>query len=97
MPFIDFNVNEYIEKKISSDVDFKQAWDSSRTEYKTISKLIEARKQQGLSQSQLADLTGNKQQAISRIENRQNSPSLKTFCAIADVLGLDIQLVPKAN
>ncbi len=95
MPFVEFDVNKYIEDKRKNDVDFKQAWDSSRTEYETIGTLIKARKEKGLSQAQLAELIGNKQQVISRIESKQNSPTLKTLCSILDVLGYDIQLVPK--
>ncbi len=95
MPFVEFDVDKYIEDKRKNDVDFKQAWDSSRTEYETIGTLIKARKEKGLSQAQLAELIGNKQQVISRIESKQNSPTLKTLCSILDVLGYDIQLVPK--
>ncbi len=87
MPFVEFDVDTYIEDKRKNDVDFKQAWDSSRTEYETIGTLIKARKEKGLSQAQLAELIGNKQQVISRIESKQNSPALKTLCSILDVLG----------
>ncbi len=89
------NVNELIEENRSKDSKFKQAWDSSRSEYNTIASLISLRKQQGLSQLQLAELTGNKQQVISRIENKENSPTLKTLCNILDALGYDIKFVPR--
>lgn len=89
------NVNELIEENRDKDSKFKQAWDSSRSEYNTIASLISLRKQQGLSQLQLAELTGNKQQVISRIENKENSPTLKTLCNILDVLGYDIKFVPR--
>jgi transcriptional regulator with XRE-family HTH domain len=59
--------------------------------------LIKLRKEKGLSQVELAGLSGNKQQVISRKENRENSPTLKTLCSILDVLGYDIQFVPKEH
>jgi len=36
------------------------------------------------------------QQAISRVENMSINTSLKTICGIADSLGYEIKLVPKA-
>lgn len=91
------NVDEIIEQKKKEDVEFKQLWDKSRTEYETIGAIIRLRKEKGLSQAQLAEMTGNKQQVISRIENKENSPTLKTLCSILDVLGYKISIIPKNN
>ena len=44
-----------------------------------IDELVSIRKNQKISQSKLANLTGNKQQAISRLEKKGNSPSLKFY------------------
>lgn len=64
-------------------------------ERELIDELVNARKEQNMSQSQLAKLTGNKQQAISRMENKEHSPSLKSFSSIANALGYELQLVKK--
>ena len=61
-----------------------------------IDKLVELRKEQNISQDQLAKLTGNKQQAISRIEKKEHSPSLKLFYGMVDALGYELQIVKKA-
>lgn len=95
MPFVELDVKKGIEEKRQTDNKFKKAWDESRKEYALIGELISIRKKANLSQTQLADLTGNKQQVISRIENKENSPNLKTLCNILDVLGYEIKLVPK--
>ena len=95
MPFEKINVNRTIIEKLTADPELKQLWDKSRTEYRLLGDLAKLRKEKGMSQVELAELTGNKQQAISRIENRENSPTLKTFCGILDVLGYDVQLVPR--
>jgi DNA-binding phage protein len=42
-------------------------------------------------------MTGNKQQVISRIERKDNSPSVKTFSNILKALGYELQIVKKAN
>ena len=95
MPYEKINVEQIITDKLVADPELKQLWDESRTEYRLLGDLVRLRKEKGLSQVELAELTGNKQQIISRIENRDNSPTLRTFCSILDVLGYDIQLVPK--
>ncbi len=62
-------------------------------ERKLIDELVHIRKGLNISQSQLAKLTGSKQQAISRTENKEHSPSLKLFYCMANALGYDLQLV----
>lgn len=62
-------------------------------EKKLIDEVIQIRKEQNMSQSKLAELTGNKQQAISRTENKEHSPSLKLFYSMVNALGYDIKLV----
>ncbi len=49
-----------------------------------VDRLIEIRKKENISQSELAKMTGNIQQAISRLEKKNHSPSLQTFCSILD-------------
>lgn len=60
-----------------------------------IDEIVQIRKEQNMSQSKLAELTGNKQQAISRIENKEHSPSLKLFYSMVYALGYDLKLVKK--
>lgn len=61
-----------------------------------VDKLIEIRKKENISQSELAKMTGNTQQAISRLEKKNHSPSLQTFCNLLDALGYGIMLEKKA-
>ena len=97
MPFEKVNINQVINDTLTVDSELKQIWEESRTEYNALGNLIKLRKEKGLSQVELAGLSGNRQQVISRIENRENSPTLKTLCSILDVLGYDIQFVPKEH
>ena len=62
-----------------------------------VDKLIEIRKQENISQLELAKMTGNTQQAISRLEKKNHSPSLQTFCNILDALGYGIMIEKKAT
>ena len=95
MPFKQIDVNEQIIKKRENDAEFDSLWQESRTEYKLLAQLVKLRKEANFSQTELAEKTGNKQQTISRIENRENSPTLKTLCGILDVLGYEIKFEPK--
>lgn len=95
MPFKTINVSNIIEEEKRADNHFSNSWDESRTEYKLMGEIIRLRKEKGLSQAELAKRTGYKQQVISRIEKKENSPTLKTLCGILDVLDYDIQLVKK--
>lgn len=69
----------------------------SSNEEELVDKLIEIRKQENVSQSELAKMTGNTQQAISRLEKKNHSPSLQTFCNILDALGYGIMIEKKAT
>ena len=95
MPFKKVNISALIKERLDSDAELKEMWDSSRMEYAVLGELIKIRKEQGLSQTELAEKSGNKQQVISRIENKENSPTLKTVCSLLNALDYEIQLVPK--
>ena len=84
MPFREVNIKETIEKQREIDSEFREAWDSSQMEYALIGQLIAIRKEKELSQGDLAVKLDKTQQAISRIENRTVSPSLKMICSMAD-------------
>ena len=58
-----------------------------------IEEIIFLRKQQKLTQTELAQKIGTKQQVISRVENRDNSPSVSLFCKIIDALGYRLEIV----
>ncbi|MDD3205785.1 MAG: helix-turn-helix transcriptional regulator [Lachnospiraceae bacterium] len=97
MPFKELNVKETIENEKAKNSEFTKVWEESRTEYKLLAELVRLRKEQKLTQGELAELTGNKQQVISRIEKRENSPTLKTFCGLLNTLGYDLQIVKRIN
>lgn len=70
---------------------------ASDKEKALIDELVNIRKEQNVSQSELAKLTGNRQQAISRMENKEHSPSLKLFYNMVNALGYEIQLVKRST
>lgn len=97
MPFVEVNIREEIKKQRQEDAEFREAWDSSREEYRLIGEMISLRKKEKITQRQLANKIGNKQQVISRIEQKESSPSLKLFCNIIDALGYELKIVKKGS
>ena len=95
MGFVKIDVKKTINDALDNDADLRQIWEESRTEYNVLGELVTLRKEKGLSQAELAKRSGNKQQVISRIENKENSPTLKTLCSLLDVLDYDIVFVPR--
>ena len=95
MPFQKVKISSVIEEALGKDAELKDMWDNSRMEYAVLGDLIKIRKEKGLSQTELAEKSGNRQQVISRIENKENSPTLKTVCSILNALDYEIHLVPK--
>ena len=97
MSFVNENINQVIETNREADADFKKAWDDSREEYRLIGEMISLRKQEKMTQGELAELVGSRQQVISRIEKKENSPSLRSFCNILSALGYELRIVRRGS
>jgi len=97
MPFKEVNIKNEIEQLRNSNSQFMEAWDESRMEYRILCELIKLRKEIGLSQTELAEKAGSRQQVISRIEKHEDSPTLKTLCNLANALNVDIQFVRRQH
>ena len=95
MPFEQLNVQKEINKRKGTSVEFEQLWEESREEYRLIGEMISIRKAEKITQTDLAKLTGSKQQVISRIEKKENSPSLRMFCNMLQALGYELQIVKR--
>lgn len=65
----------------------------SRARVAIISSIIDARQAKGLSQKELAEITGIKQPAIARLENGHISPSVDTINKILAPLGKRLAVV----
>lgn len=91
MPFEKINTKEIINNKLNADKEFKENYDEIKTEYELIKKVVKARKEMGLTQKNLADKIGVKQQVISRFERERNIPNLNSFVKILN--GLDLKIL----
>ena len=92
---MDVDIDEVIEKKRREDPEFREIWDNSRMEYEILGKLTKLRNEKGLTQKELSEKTGKKQQTISEIERCEKSPTLATLCQIAKALGAELTISAK--
>jgi len=78
---------------------FRAEWDAIRDEFTALDVLIEARRNAGLTQAEVASRMGVSQPALARVEaslgSRKHSPSLATLRKYAEACGkhLEIRLV----
>lgn len=80
------------ENKCLEDSNFKKEYDDLEPEYDIINAMIKARKEKGLTQKQLSELTGISQADISRIENGTRNPSLEMIKRLATGMGMRLKL-----
>ena len=78
--------------KLLENPEVKAEYEAMQPEYDIIQALIDARKQQGLTQKDLSHITGITQADISRIENGTRNPSLAMLKRIADGMGMRLKL-----
>ena len=84
--------SEYKERKLQ-DPEFRKEYDALESEFDIIQAMIDARKQSGLTQKELAERTGINQADISKLENGTANPSIRTLRRLADGMGMKMKLV----
>lgn len=80
-----FNDDEFVSPEERERINFEVA---------LIGKIIEARESKGLSQRELAELSGVKQPAIARMESMKATPQIDTLMKILIPLGYTLAIVP---
>ena len=80
-----FNDDEYVSPQEREQINFTVS---------LIGKIIEAREAKGLSQRELAKLSGVKQPAIARMESLKATPQIDTLIKVLIPLGYTLEIVP---
>lgn len=70
----------------------KKEYDALKAEYAIIQSIIDARKIAGITQKELAERTGINQADISKLENGNGNPSLRTLQRLAAGLGKTLKI-----
>ena len=85
-----------LNKRLESE-NFRKEYENIQPEMNIIRAIIAARKEQNITQSDLAIRTGINQADISKLENGNKNPSLKMLKRLAEGLNMNlkIEFVPK--
>ncbi|MBD5554539.1 MAG: helix-turn-helix transcriptional regulator [Roseburia sp.] len=83
-----FDDDEYVSPEEREQINFQVS---------LIGKMIEAREKKGLSQRDLAELSGVKQPAIARLESMKATPQIDTLLKILAPLGYTLSITPIEN
>jgi len=89
---------EFLNEQLK-DPEVRSEWDALEPEFAIIQAMIDARKNAGLTQKQLSERTGIAQADISKMENGDANPSLKTLKRLAAAMNttLKVEFVPSAG
>lgn len=92
------NFDDFLKEQLK-DPEIKAEYDALEPEFAIIQAMIDARKSTGITQKQLAEITGIAQGDISKLENGSANPSLRTLQRLATGMGmkLKIEFVPTTN
>ena len=77
---------ETIKKDLMEDAEFQSEYDSLKPRYDIIAQIIRARKEQNMTQAELAERLGNQKSNISRLESGNYNPSLDFLIKVAKSL-----------
>ncbi len=83
--------NEFLSERLNG-VNYKKEYDAIETEFSIIQAMLDARKASGLTQKDLAERTGIAQADISKLENGNANPSLRTLQRLAYGMGMRLRL-----
>ena len=93
------NFRETLNRQLENDAEFRKEYEALSPEYEIAKMLIACRNSGNLTQKKLSDLTGIDQADISKIENGNANPSIKTLTRIASAMNMNlkIEFVPKTQ
>ncbi len=83
---------EEVKVDMLKDAEFRIEYEKLRPRYEAIEQIIRARKEQNITQAELAKRVGTQKSNISRLESGNYNPSLDFLIKIAESLGKKISV-----
>ena len=83
--------NDYLNEQMKNP-EFKEEYDALEPEFAIIQAIIDARKSSGITQKELSQKSGIAQGDISKLENGNANPSLKTLQRLASAMGKRLKI-----
>ena len=78
--------------QLMTDAEFAEEYHRLRPRYEVISQIIEARKENNITQEELARRIGTQKSNISRLESGNYNPSLDFLVKVAKGLGKELKI-----
>lgn len=85
------NFNDYLEQQMENP-EFKEEYEALEPEFAIIQAIIDARKSSGITQKELSQKSGIAQGDISKLENGNANPSLRTLQRLAAAMGKTLKI-----
>lgn len=79
-------------KEQLKDPEIKKEYDALEPEFAIIKAIIDARLESGLTQKELSERTGIAQSDISKLENGNANPSIRTLKRLANAMGKTLKI-----
>jgi transcriptional regulator with XRE-family HTH domain len=81
----------YLDKQLQNE-EFRKEYEALEPEYIIMKAMLNARKEEGLTQKELSDRSGITQSDISKLERGNANPSLRTLQRLAAGMGMKLRL-----
>lgn len=85
------NFNEYLACQME-DSEFREEFEKLEPEFTIIQAIIDARRNSGITQQELSQRSGIAQGDISKLENGNANPSIKTLQRLASAMGKTLKI-----
>ena len=82
---------KYLEEQLK-DKEFRKEWEALEPEYTIMKAMFDARTSMGLTQKELSVRSGIAQGDISKMENGNANPSIKTLQKLASAMGKTLKI-----
>lgn len=83
---------ENVKTELMADEEFREEYERLKPRYEIISQIIELRKEQHMTQADLAKKAGTQKSNISRLESGNYNPSLDLLIKVARCLGKELKI-----
>ncbi len=82
---------KYLDKQLENE-EFRTEWDNLEPDYIIMRAILEMRKERGMTQKELSLRSGITQGDISRLENGNGNPSIRTLQRLANAMGKSLKI-----
>ena len=83
--------NDFLQEQLQ-DPEFRKEYEALQPEHEVVQAIIDARKNAGLTQKELSERTGIAQGDISKLENGNANPSIRTLQRLAAAMGMTLKV-----